>query len=72
MRTLYLRCNSGHLFSTSACPFDGWGVQEFAMVRQAEQSLLEKGMSNSIQNFANLLPQSLLGRIIIMEFGSDA
>jgi len=66
------RCNSGHYYSVTHCPLDGWsfpGVDElFGVI----SSMHKMGQPPSIQRLKEKgLSQEVLDRVIIVEFGGE-
>lgn len=61
-RRLFFRCNGGHYFQGTHCPWDGWtmdGLQEVIVTFQRASSV------------GSHVEPDLMQRILIIEFGSD-
>jgi hypothetical protein len=70
---VFLRCNSGHYFCDSACPFDGWSMDGYQDVVIADLRLADKGEPPSIERLrAEGIPEGVLARTAVIEFGSEA
>ncbi|MFC7534590.1 hypothetical protein [Actinoplanes sp. GCM10030250] len=68
----YLRCNSGHYFDGSVCPFDGWTATGCAEFPLAVARLDQRGLAPSRALLAaEGLPDAVLSRILVMEFPDD-
>jgi hypothetical protein len=69
----YLRCNSGHYFNGSVCPFDGWTASGCAELPLAQARLDQRGQVPSLALLAaEGLPCAVLSRIVVMEFADDS
>lgn len=72
MTDVYFRCNSGHYFSTEYCPFDGWTHPRFSQVIEISSKLKTEGKPISIEILKlRGISDSVLSRIILIEFGSN-
>ena len=72
MRRIYWRCNSGHYFSTLACPFDGWSVSGIRQLLETINQSTDRSESLSIQDLQKSgIEPDLLDRVIIIEFGAE-
>lgn len=70
---VFVRCNSGHYFHGSVCPFDGWTMDGFEKVVIAELRLVDKGQRPSIAGLREEgIAEEVLDRTLIIEFGSEA
>jgi hypothetical protein len=68
----YCRCNSGHYFEGTHCPFDGWSSSLSAELAGAVAGLRDAGCTVSIQALSRAgVSGPTLARTIIMEFGCD-
>jgi hypothetical protein len=69
----YCRCNSGHYFQGSHCPFDGWSSPESAELAEAVARLRAKGGSLSVDLLSEAgVSEATLARTIVIEFGCAA
>jgi hypothetical protein len=69
----YCRCNSGHYFEGSHCPFDGWSSPASAELAQAVARLRGDHRAVSIEALCRAgVSEPTLARTIVMEFGCDA
>jgi hypothetical protein len=72
MNGIYWRCNSGHYFSSTRCPFDGWSSGELIELTSVAGKLTAKGADPSIANLRSEgTSETALKRAIIVEFGSE-
>jgi hypothetical protein len=74
MKYLFVRCNRGHYYrGQPICPFDGWSCEGVDLAFQAFAELRADPMSRSIEGLREKgVPQSVLERLVIAEFGSAA
>jgi hypothetical protein len=69
----YCRCNSGHYFEGSHCPFDGWSSPESTQLAEAIGRLRADGHPLSIHLLSEAgVSEPALARTIVVEFGCDA
>jgi hypothetical protein len=68
---VFARCNGGHYFVGSHCPFDGWSSEETKAIAAAAQRLVDEGRDPSIAALeaSDLSPQAL-ARACVVEFYS--
>jgi hypothetical protein len=68
----YCRCNSGHYFEGSHCPFDGWSSPESAELAAAIDRLRAARRPLSIHLLSETgVSEPTLARTIVIEFGCD-
>jgi hypothetical protein len=68
----YCRCNSGHYFEGTHCPFDGWSSPASAELAGAVARLRDAGRAVSIQALCRAgVSGPTLARTVVMEFGCD-
>ena len=71
MKRLYLRCNEGHLYSTSvSCPFDGWSDADTASVLAIASALPPDALSIEALRFRGA-PQEGLRRAMVIDFPDE-
>lgn len=69
---VYVRCNSGHYFHGSVCPFDGWSVEHVDSVIVASLRLSERHEAPTVERLAGEgVPEEVLKRTIVIQFSSD-
>jgi hypothetical protein len=69
---VFLRCNSGHYFRGSVCPFDGWFMEGFDDVVLAESRLRAAGKAVSVASLGGEgIPREVLSRVLVIEFGAE-
>lgn len=69
---VYVRCNSGHYFQGSACPFDGWSMEHLNDLTLALLRLEDSGERLTLSGLADHgAPAKVLARTIVIEFGSE-
>jgi len=67
---LFLRCNSGHFFTSDVCPWDGWSHPSFKLAIETFNRLELEGKPVSIESLRNAgLDEEALQRVVILEFG---
>ena len=72
MMRAYWRCNGGHYFCTSRCPFDGWSSPELQALHDAAQRLVLNDISPSLAALrAEGVSDGALRRAMVVEFGSE-
>ena len=72
MKRAYWRCNSGHYFSTSTCPLDGWNRPWTHELAEVTRQILSKDGAPSIQALRDSgVKQETLDKVIVIEFGSQ-
>jgi hypothetical protein len=69
-KKVYFRCNSGHYFDSAHCPFDDWTTGEFAEIAAVAGRLGDDVSIDRLQDQG--IPAHALGRVLIIDFGSDA
>jgi|HubBroStandDraft_5_1064220.scaffolds.fasta_scaffold1015145_1 hypothetical protein len=68
----FVRCNSGHYFRGSVCPFDGWSMDDLDCLLFATIRLTESGLRPTIEELAHEgVPSSVLDRTLVIQFGSQ-
>lgn len=74
MKYLYIRCNGGHYFrSRLACPFDGWSCDGLARAAELFERLGKEPNGATVERLREGgVPDALLGRLLIVEFGNEA
>jgi hypothetical protein len=73
VRRVYLRCNSGHYYSSVACPIDGWIFDGAAELLTAAMKLEKNNEPLSIEKLLDEgVPRKAIDRAIVVDFGSEA
>lgn len=69
---VFARCNGGHYFVGTWCPFDGWGSQETESIARVALALVDGGKVPSMAALqaSGLTPQAL-ARACVVEFYSN-
>lgn len=68
----YCRCNSGHFFQGTHCPFDGWSSTASTEINDAVIRLQDAADVVSIQALCWAgVSKPTLARTIVIEFGRD-
>lgn len=71
MLRAFIRCNEGHYFQGSHCPFDGWSSAESIEFAAALGKLDTEGTEPSLSAFRKLgLREEVLRLVISVELGS--
>jgi hypothetical protein len=71
MKKIYWRCNSGHYFSSSHCPLDGWSRPYISNLIEAVSALDSEEREVSIEHLKTMgFSDDVLRRVIVIEFGS--
>ncbi|HEY9379447.1 MAG TPA: hypothetical protein VIQ02_20400 [Jiangellaceae bacterium] len=71
VRRVYARCNGGHYFRGSVCPFDGWSVEGLDAVQLAELRLLDAQENLSVEALrVEGIADQVAARLLIIEFPS--
>jgi hypothetical protein len=65
-RYVFLRCNGGHYFRSSVCPFDGWTLDGFESVVLAGARLGEAVSHGLLRGEG--FSERVLRRAVVMEF----
>lgn len=71
IKKIYWRCNSGHYFSSSHCPFDGWSRPYISKLIEAVSALDSEEREVSMAHLKTIgFSDDVLRRVIVIEFGS--
>ena len=67
----YFRCNSGHYFTGSTCPIDGWTSGAATELFDAVEQLVSARQTPTLERLRSLrVGSEALLRAIIIEFGN--
>jgi hypothetical protein len=73
MKKAFWRCNSGHYFSSSTCPMDGWSGSYSHRLFELVSQMRQYGQEVSIEGLIrNGLEKEALDRLIIIEFAPES
>ena len=73
MRRLYFRCNSGHYFHGTNCPWDGWTMDGVQAAFELFARLEPHEAAVGLEALGPLDPSPELSRrMMIIEFGDEA
>jgi len=72
-KKLFFRCNGGHYFQGTSCPFDGWSMDGLAGVVAVFQRMTAAGLVIDLRSLlAPEVSSELKRRVLLIEFGDDA
>lgn len=72
MVCVYVRCNSGHYFTGTHCPLDGWSSPASLAVAEAAARLAGSGIVASIARLRSEgVSPAALARTIVVDFGDE-
>jgi len=70
---VFARCNGGHYFAGSRCPFDGWSSEETEAIAAAAERFVDEGKDPSMTALgASHLTRKALAKACVIEFYSVA